>query len=298
MFKSGFVSIVGRPNVGKSTFINQCLGKKVSIVSDKPQTTRDNIRAIYTTDSVQIIFCDTPGIHKPKASLGEYMNKSAFHSLKDTDLVLLIVDALENFGPGDEFVLRMLKKEDFRVILVINKIDLVKDKRRLMENVAKFDSEFKFLDVYYISALNGTNVDKLLKCIEDNLSEGPKYYDEESFSDHSVNFIVSEIIREKVFYKTKAEIPHSCAVMLEENFVEDGLRVIRANIICERDSQKKIIIGKNGEMIKAIRQLAKRDLIKNVYPNENIELELWVKVISDWRNRNLELKRLGYGINK
>ena len=296
MFRSGFVSIIGRPNVGKSTFLNYCLGQKVSIISPKPQTTRNVINGIYTNDEAQIIFIDTPGIHKPKHELGEYMNKQAFRSIKDVDLVLLLFDASTDFGTGDEFVLRMLKKINASVILVVNKIDLVKDKNRLLESVSKFKENYEFLDTFYISALNGENVDGLLKGIIDNLDEGPMYYPKDQVSDHPEKFIISEIIREKILLKTEEEVPHSVAVVCEEMRHVDGLLNIRANIIVERASQKKIIIGAGGKMIKEIGTLARLDIEKVV--GEKLYLDLWVKVIPNWRDREAEIRKLGYTLDK
>ncbi|MBO7086324.1 MAG: GTPase Era [Bacilli bacterium] len=295
MFKSGFVSIIGRPNVGKSTFLNYCLGQKVSIISPKPQTTRNVIQGIYTTDDAQIIFIDTPGIHKPKHELGEYMNKQAFRSIKDVDLVLLLFDGATDFGTGDEFVLRMLKKINASVILVINKIDLVKDKNRLLENVAKLHENYEFIDTFYISALNGDNVEELLKEIINNLEEGPMYYPKDQVSDHPEKFVISEIIREKILLKTSEEVPHSVAVVTEDVKHVDGLLNVRANIIVERASQKKIIIGAGGKMIKEIGTLARQDIEKVV--GEKLFLDLWVKVIPDLRDREAEIKRLGYTLD-
>ena len=296
MFKSGFVSIIGRPNVGKSTFLNYCLGQKVSIISPKPQTTRNVIQGIYTNDDVQIIFIDTPGIHKPKHELGEYMNKSAFKSIKDVDLVLLLFDATTDFGAGDEFVIKMLSKINASVILVVNKIDLVKDKNRLLENVSKIHETYDFLDTYYISALNGDHVDELLKCIINNLEEGPMFYPKDQISDHPEKFVISEIIREKILLKTKEEVPHSVAVVCEEMNHVDGLLNVRATVIVERASQKKIIIGEGGKMIKEIGTLARLDIQKVV--GEKLFLDLWVKVIPDWRDRESEIRKLGYTLDK
>lgn len=296
MFKSGFVSIIGRPNVGKSTFLNYCLGQKVSIISPKPQTTRNVIQGIYTTEDAQIIFIDTPGIHKPKHELGEYMNKQAFRSIKDVDLVLLLFDGSSDFGTGDEFVLKMLKKINASVILVINKIDLVKDKNKLLENVAKLHENYDFLDTFYISALNGENVSELLKGIINNLDEGPMFYPKDQVSDHPEKFIISEIIREKILLKTKEEVPHSVAVVTEEVKHIDGLLNVRATIIVERASQKKIIIGEAGKMIKEIGTLARLDIEKVV--GEKLYLDLWVKIIPDWRDRESEIRKLGYTLDK
>ena len=296
MFKSGFVSIIGRPNVGKSTFLNYCLGQKVSIISPKPQTTRNVIQGIYTTEDAQIIFIDTPGIHKPKHELGEYMNKQAFRSIKDVDLVLLLFDASSDFGTGDEFVLKMLKKINASVILVVNKIDLVKDKNKLLENVNKLHENYTFLDTFYISALSGENISELLKGITNNLEEGPMFYPKDQVSDHPEKFIISEIIREKILLKTKEEVPHSVAVVTEDVKHVDRLLNVRATIIVERASQKKIIIGEAGKMIKEIGTLARLDIEKVV--GEKLYLDLWVKVIPDWRDRESEIRKLGYTLDK
>ena len=296
MFKSGFVSIIGRPNVGKSTFLNYCLGQKVSIISPKPQTTRNVIQGIYTTEDAQIIFIDTPGVHKPMHELGEYMNKSVSKAIKDVDLVLLLFDSTTDFGTGDEFVLKMINKINTKVILVINKIDLVKDKNRLMENVSKLTNSYDFLDVYYISALNGLNVDELLKAIINNLDEGPMYYPKDQISDHPEKFIISEIIREKILLLTKEEVPHSVAVVTESVEHVDGLLNVRATVIVERASQKKIIIGEAGNMIKKIGTLARLDIAKVV--GEKLFLDLWVKVVPDWRNKENEIRKFGYTLDK
>jgi GTP-binding protein Era len=294
-FRSGFVAIIGRPNVGKSTFINQVLGEKISIISNKPQTTRNVIRGIYTTKEVQIIFIDTPGIHKPHHELGEFMNKESLSTLKDVDIVLYIVDGTEVFGKGDEFVIEQFKKIKTPVILVINKIDIIKNKAILMSNIVKYTEAFTFEDVYYISALSGENMPKLISYISSKLETGPMYYPLDQVSDHPESFIIGEIIREKVLELTKEEVPHSVGVVIEEikdDLEHENLVNIRATIYVERPSQKKIIIGSQGSMIKNIGTLARRDLVKIV--GKKVFLELWVKVESDWRNKKSLLKRLGY----
>lgn len=298
-FKSGFVAIIGRPNVGKSTFINQVMKQKISIISPKPQTTRNQIRGIYTTKSEQIIFIDTPGIHKPKNQLGEFMNKESLSTLSDVDLILWIIDGSESFGKGDEFLESELLKINTPIILVVNKIDLIKNNGKLMENIIKFTEKIKFADVYYISALNGDNVDKLLSKISSYLESGPMYYPEDQFSDHPEYFIIQEIIREKVLLLTREEVPHSIAVVVEEMKTDEenpNLTNIRATIYVERQSQKKIIIGNKGEMIKNIGSLARKEIVMLL--GQKIFLELWVKVEADWRNKSTKMKMLGYNLVK
>lgn len=298
-FKSGFVAVVGRPNVGKSTFINNVLGQKVSIISPKPQTTRNQIRGIYTTSDTQVIFIDTPGIHKPKHELGGIMNRQALNTLQEVDVILLIVDGIQDFGPGDEFVINELKKVNTPVFLVINKIDLIKDKARLMANLLKFQESFDFKEVLYISALTGENLSILLCKINDYLEIGPMYYPSEQISDQPERFIISEIIREKVLLLTREEVPHSVAVIVEEMKEDEEnphLINIHALIYVERPSQKKIIIGNNGQMIKEIGTLARKEIVMIL--GKKVFLELWVKVEPDWRNKTNQLRKLGYNLEK
>ncbi len=294
-FKSGFVALIGRPNVGKSTFINQVLGRKISIISSKPQTTRNQIRGIYTTEKEQIIFIDTPGIHKPQHELGNYMNKESISTLSDVDLILLIIDGTSDYGKGDEFVLELLKKISTPVFLIVNKIDLIKDKNRLLENIVQFQKNFMFKETFYISALQGENVELLVKNISNQLDEGPKYYPEDQISDHPEVFVIGEIIREKVLTLTEQEVPHSVAVVVEDmkNDEENpDLLNIRATIYVERPSQKKIIIGSEGSMIKKIGTFARKDIVKIV--GQKVYLELWVKVEENWRNKKTQLRKMGY----
>ncbi|MFA5543761.1 MAG: GTPase Era [Bacilli bacterium] len=296
-FKSGFVAIIGRPNVGKSTFMNYILGKKVSIISPKPQTTRNRISGVYTTEEEQIIFIDTPGIHKPKHELGQFMNKLSINTLQEVDVILMLVDSTEEFGGGDQYVCELLKKVNTKVILVFNKIDLIKNKEKLMENVIKFHEAYAFSDTYYISAKNGDNVNKLLTFITGNLEEGPMYYPKDQVTDHPEHFIIGEIIREKILFLTKEEVPHSIAVVLEEMKTdENNLLNIRAVIYVERSSQKKIIIGKNGSMIKEVGTLARKEIVGIM--GQKVYLELWVKVEEDWRNKKNQLKKMGYFLEK
>lgn len=295
MFRSGFVAIIGRPNVGKSTFLNQVLGQKVSIISPKPQTTRNKIRGIYTSKDAQIIFIDTPGIHKPKHELGQFMNKLSLATLQEVDLILLVIDGTEDFGTGDNYVVEQLKKVNTKCILVVNKIDLIKNKQRLMENIIAFQEHYQFDEVYYISALLGDNVSKLLDCIVGKLEEGPMYYPHEQITDNPEHFIIAEIIREKILLLTHEEVPHSIAIIIEEmKLDENELMNIRANIYVERASQKKIIIGKNGSLIKEVGTLARKEIVMLL--GQKIYLELWVKVEEDWRNKQSQLKKMGYNL--
>lgn len=296
-FKSGFVAIIGRPNVGKSTFINNVLGKKVSIISPKPQTTRNKLQGIYTTDKEQIIFIDTPGIHKPQNKLGDFMNKEAYSSLDEVDMIMLLVDATCEYGAGDDYVLNVLQKIDTKKVLVVNKIDLIneKNKNKLIESVSKFTNNVEFDNVFYISALTGEKVTDLLSYISDSLDEGPIYYPEDQISDHPENFIIAELIREKVLMLTKEEVPHSVATFVEHLKVDEenpNLVNINAVIVVERDSQKKIIIGKGGQMIKQIGTLARKEII--MFLGMKVYLELWVRVENKWRDKPSSLKKLGY----
>ena len=293
MFKSGFVTLMGRPNVGKSTFLNYVLGQKVSIVSPKAQTTRNKIRGIYTTKDSQIVFIDTPGIHKAKNELGNVMNSYSKSTLNDSDAILWIVDGSQDFGSGDEYIINMLKNVKNNIYLVVNKLDLIKDKKRLSNNIDKFIADFTFKDIFYISSINGDNINKLLTSISNNLEEGPMYYPEDQISDNPESFIISEIIREKILLLTKEEVPHSIAVVVEQMKRDDkNLLNIFATIFVERSSQKKIIIGSGGKMIKEIGTLARKDIVMLI--GEKIYLELFVKIEEDWREKKNVLRRMGY----
>lgn len=298
-FKSGFVALIGRPNVGKSTLINNILHQKISIISPKPQTTRNRIQGIYTTEEEQIIFIDTPGVHKPKHQLGEFMNKESLSTLSDVDLIMFIIDGTQDFGSGDEFLIEQFNKVNTPVFLVVNKIDLIKNKGRLMENVLKFINAYQFKEVFYISALSGENIDKLITSISGNLEVGPMYFPKDQVSDHPEHFIIGEIIREKVLLLTREEVPHSIAVVIEEMKSDEenpDLINIRATIYVERTSQKKIIIGNKGKMMKEIGTLARKEIVMLL--GQKVFLELWVKVEEDWRNKKSQLKRMGYFLEK
>lgn len=295
MFKSGFVTIIGRPNVGKSTFLNKVLGKKVTITSDKPQTTRNNISGIHTSESSQIIFIDTPGIHKPKHKLGEFMTSEAINTLKSVDLIMFMTDGNEDFGRGDQFIIEELKKVKIPVFLIVNKADLTEDIAKLKGNIDKFKEAYDFKGIFSISAKRGDNVDLLLQDIENELDEGPKYYPEDQITDHPERFIISELVREKVLRLTREEVPHSvmCLIdFMEYDETNPRLINIHASIIVERDSQKGIIIGKGGSMIKKIGTLARKDILYLL--GNKVFLDLHCKVVKDWRNKDFHLRNYGY----
>lgn len=292
-FKSGFITILGRPNVGKSTFMNHVLGQKVAIMSDKPQTTRNKIQGVYTTDTAQMIFIDTPGIHKPKHQLGEHMMRVAKRTLKETEVILFVVNATEKKGPGDEYILNMIKDTKTPVILVINKIDLIHPDE-LPEIIERYSNEFEFADVVPISALQGTNTTNLLDVIESHLEEGPMYYPKDRVTDHPEHFIVSELIREKILLLTEQEIPHSIGVEVTKMKRENDREKVKveAIIYVERDSQKGMVIGKGGKMLKRVGTLARKDI--EALLGDKVYLELWVKVQKDWRNKPQFIRNLGY----
>lgn len=293
-FKSGFVSIVGRPNVGKSTLMNQILDTKVAIVTPKAQTTRNKIQGIYTTDTEQIIFIDTPGIHKSFNELGENMNQAAYDSLDGIDAVLLMVDSTKEFGDLDAEIVERFKKIREPKFLVLNKIDLVKDINKLNELIKQYE-EINFVKILKISAVNNFGVDELLTSLVSVLEEGPQYYPSDQLMDQPERFMVKEIIREKVLLLTSQEIPYAVAVEIE-SFKNDeknpNLININATIVVERQSQKKIVIGEKGSKIKEIGRLSRIDIAK--FLGNKVYLELFVKVEADWRNRKHYLKQYGY----
>ncbi len=291
-FKSGFVSIIGRPNVGKSTLLNQVIGQKIAIMSDKPQTTRNKVQGVYTDQDAQIIFIDTPGIHKPKHKLGDFMMKVAYQTLREVELILFVVDAKEGFGGGDQFIIEQLQSIRTPVFLVINKIDLIHPDQ-LFEMIDQYRNKYDFAEIVPVSALQGNNLNKLKEQIIEYLEEGPQYYPADQVTDHPERFIVAELIREKVLHLTREEIPHSIAVGIEQMKQREGGNVyIGATIVVERSSQKGIIIGKQGGMLKEIGKLARKDI--EVLLGSKIYLELWVKVQKDWRNKPGFLKEFGF----
>ncbi|MBT2695021.1 GTPase Era [Bacillus sp. ISL-55] len=291
--KSGFISIIGRPNVGKSTFLNRVIGQKIAIMSDKPQTTRNKVQGVLTLDDSQLIFIDTPGIHKPKHRLGDFMMKVAQNTLKEVDLVLFMVNAQEGYGRGEEFIIEKLQNVKTPVFLVINKIDLIHPDQ-LMKLIQSYNEKFNFAEIVPISALEGNNIEKLLEQIKEKMPEGPQFYPADQVTDHPERFIVSELIREKALHLTREEIPHSLAVVIEkmERQPEKEMVHVMATIIVERDSQKGIIIGKQGGMLKEIGKRARHD-IENLLGTK-VFLELWVKVQKDWRNKATQLRDFGF----
>ena len=293
IFNSGFVAILGRPNVGKSTFLNHVMGQKIAIMSDKAQTTRNKIMGIYTTDKEQIVFIDTPGIHKPKTALGDFMVESAYSTLREVDTVLFMVPADEPRGKGDNMIIERLKQAKVPVILVINKIDKVHPDQ-LLEQIEDFRTQMDFKEIIPISALQGNNVSHLVDVLSDNLEEGFQYFPADQITDHPERFLVSEMIREKVLQLTREEIPHSVAVVIDEmKRDEDTDKIhIRATIMVERDSQKGIVIGKQGSMLKKIGTLARKDI--EVMLGDKVFLETWVKVKKNWRDKKLDLADFGY----
>jgi GTPase len=292
-FKSGFVAIVGRPNVGKSTLMNQVIGQKIAIMSDKPQTTRNKIHGVYTTDDVQIVFLDTPGIHKPNSKLGNYMLKAAESAFNEVDAILFLTDVTEAIGGGDRYIMEQLKKvTNTPVFLVLNKIDKIHPDG-MLPVIDKYRKQMNFSEIVPVSALQGNNVNSLLEQVSKYLKEGPMYYPADQITDHPEQFVCAELIREKLLHLTREEVPHSIAVEIESMSVQDnGLVNIGAVIFVERDSQKGIIIGKSGALLKEVGKLARLDIEKLL--GSKIFLELWVKVNKDWRNRESMLKSLGY----
>lgn len=291
MVKSGFVSIVGRPNVGKSTLMNTLIGQKVAIVSEKPQTTRTRIQGIYTSDAGQIIFIDTPGIHKPKHLLGEYMVKVSTRSLEEVDIIYYMTDVTRPFGGGEQFILNQLKDATVPVIMLVNKIDLA-TKDQVEDFIEPFLSYMNFSEVISISATQGLNLDLLLETTLGYLPEGPLYYPEGDLTDQPASFIAAELIREKALILTRDEVPHSLAVEVEEFKQNDKKVYLRAVIYTERDSQKGIIIGKNGQMLKNIGEQSRKDI--EYMLDAPVYLDLWVKVKKNWRDSENNLNQLGY----
>lgn len=291
-YKSGFATIIGRPNVGKSTLLNGILGQKIAIMSDKPQTTRNKIQGFFTKENAQIIFIDTPGIHKPQHKLGEYMVTVAERTLNEVDIILYLVDAGAEFGAGEEFIIKQLEKVKTPVFLIINKIDLI-PRENVLGIISRYSGKYDFAEIIPISALKGDNIDHLLTVLEKYLPEGPQYYPEDMVTDQPEKAIVAELIREKALHMTREEVPHSLAVEVTDfKEREQNMIYVGATIYVERDSQKGIIIGKKGGMLKEIGQLARVD-IENLLDSK-VFLELWVKVQKDWRNKEVALRNFGY----
>lgn len=292
MFKSGFITIVGRPNVGKSTLTNLLMGEKLSIVSNKPQTTRNNIQTILTGDDYQMVFVDTPGIHKPKHKLGEYMVNSATDSIKDVDLVLFLSNPCDEVGRGDKFIIEQLKNQKAPVIFVLNKVD-ESSPEKVAKTLELFSKEYNFAEMIPISAMKGKNTDKLLELMVKYLPEGPKYYPDDMITDVQERFVVAEIVREKALKNLSQEVPHGIAVdVIQMKQDASGKYNIEVDLICEKASHKGIIIGKNGQTLKKIGSTARFELER--FLREKVNIKIWVKVRKEWRDNTSLLKELGY----
>lgn len=289
--KSGFIGLVGRPNVGKSTLVNAIIGKKVAITSDKPQTTRNIIQGIRTDEDSQMVFVDTPGIHKPKNRLGKVLNKQAYFTLNDVDVILLLVDITSPLGKGDMFVLDVLKNVKVPVILVINKIDKL-PREEILKKIDEYKDLYNFDEIVPISAYKKDNVDRLISILKNKLTDNIKYYDEDMYTDKPVNFMVSELIREKILDLTQEEVPHSVSVVVEQMEYNRDAVNIKATIIVDRENLKKILVGKNGSMIKEIGIRSRMEI--EPFLGKNVYLELFVKVIPRWRDREKFLNEIGF----
>ena len=291
-FKSGFVALIGRPNVGKSTLLNYIVGQKVAIMSNVAQTTRNKIQGIYTSKDAQIVFIDTPGVHKPATKLGDFMERSTLSALDEVDAVVYVVSTTEKRGPGDNFIIDRLKQVKQPIYLVVNKIDQVHP-NDLPDIVAQYKDALPFKGIIPISALQGNNVNELINELVAGLPHGPQYYPDDQISDHPERFVIAEMIREKVFMLTRDEVPHSVAVDVTSVKREDEEHVhISANIVVERPGQKGIIIGKKGQMLKKIGTMARKDIERLL--GDRVYLQLWVKVVPKWRDKSAMLKDYGY----
>ena len=289
--KTGFISIVGRPNVGKSTLLNSILKKHIAITSDKSGTTRNIIQGVYNDDDSQIIFVDTPGIHKPKYKLGSVLNKKAYAMTNNVDLVLFLVDIKEGFGKGDQFILDKLKQDHQKVILILTKIDKIKNKEILLKEIAKLKELYNFLEIIPISSVKNINIDSLINDIKKYLVDEQKYFDDNYVTNQPISMIITEIVREKILRETEDEVPHSVTCYLEEFVEEEKIINLGVLIIVDRDNLKKIIIGKNGSMLKKIGTLARKDLEQ--YFHKKVYLSLYVKTIKNWRDQEKYLQELG-----
>ncbi|PKM54939.1 MAG: GTPase Era [Firmicutes bacterium HGW-Firmicutes-5] len=291
--KSGFVTIIGRPNVGKSTLMNHLIGQKIAIMSDKPQTTRNRIQTILTNDLGQIVFIDTPGIHVPMTKLGEFMNTSAETTLNEVDVVLWLIEPDKKIGKGDRYIIERLARVETPVFLVINKMDTI-PKNELLEVIATYKDQYNFKDIIPISALKGDNTDILLDQIFDVLEDGPMYFPEDMITDQPERQICAELIREKVLLNMEQEIPHGIAVVIDQMKERENQAIvdIDATIVCEKDSHKGMVIGKQGSMLKKIGSMARRDM-ENLLGSK-VNLKIWVRVKKDWRDSDYLLKNYGY----
>lgn len=290
--RSGFVSFVGRPNVGKSTLLNSILGKRVAITSDKPQTTRNMIQGIYNDKDTQIVFVDTPGIHKPKSKLGRVLNKQAYFTINDVDIVIMVVDIAEKIGTGDKFVIDILKNiEDKPVFLVINKIDKL-PKEEILKKIDEYQKLYDFAEIIPVSARKKDNTDRLLEVIKNYLPDNIKYFDDTTITSSSPSFIISEFVREKVLDLTSEEVPYAVTVVVDSLEEDERTMSIAATVIVDRENLKKIIIGKNGNMIKEIGIRSRKEI--ESYFNKRVYLELFVKVVPKWRDKEKFLNMIGY----
>ena len=290
-FKSGFVTLIGRPNVGKSTLMNYLIGQKIAITSNKPQTTRNRIQTVLTTDEGQIVFVDTPGIHKAKNKLGEYMVNVAEKTLNEVDVVLWLVEPTTFIGAGEQHIAKQLQIVKTPVILVINKVDSVK-REEILPAIAAYKDIYDFADIVPVSARSGDNTDELLRVIMKYLPYGPQFYDEDTVTDQPERQIVAELIREKALHSLQDEIPHGIAVAIDRMKMQNKVMHIDATIICERDSHKGIIIGKQGSMLKKIGSTARYEIERML--DCKVNLKLWVKVKKDWRDSEFLMKNFGY----
>ena len=289
--KSGFVSLVGRPNVGKSTLLNNLIGKKIAITSNKPQTTRNIIQGIYNDADSQIVFVDTPGIHKPKHKLGNYLNRQAYYSIDDVDIIVFLVDGSEKLGKGDLYIIDRFKKSDKPVILVINKIDKIK-KENILLKISEYKDLYPFKEIVPLSALKKDNLQVLIAVLKKYLQDDVRYFEENTYTNYQIEFLISEIVREKVFNLTDEEVPHSVTCVVEQMKKEKNNYSINVAIIVDRDALKKIIIGKQGKMIKKIGIEARVDLEELL--GNKVYLELYVKTIKNWRDKEKYLQELGF----
>lgn len=290
-YKSGLIAIIGRPNAGKSTLLNALLHQKIAIMSPKPNTTRNNIMGILTTNEAQYVFIDTPGIHKPRHELGRTLNKNAYTAIAEADINALIIDITKPYGSGDAFLLERLKNSEVPCFLLVNKIDLL-PREQVLERLLEWQQRFDFDEIIPLSALKEDNVDELLRVIDSYLQEGVKYFPDDMVSDHGENFRIAEIIREKILFRTEEEVPHSIAVVIENREEDDTQIFLQAMVIVERPTQKSILIGKQGSMIRSIRIAAQRELRQML--GKRVQLELYVRVEENWRNRESKLRQFGY----